>query len=461
VTLLGARVGTWFARVLLPLFLLTAPAAAAVPDGSPAVDVLCAGCVPAGGIPTSDTSVDTVAAAVRIFFLSDAHSHHRHVVRFVDEANRVRPDLVLEAGDMVHDGTEAEFRRALAERARLEAPWLAAPGNHDLELRGEFDGPEPEFPRLRTVDRGDLRVVLIDNHSEQITETQFQRLEEALRTASDRRTLVAMHVPPRLSREPWTLRIRHVLPYRLASPVMTEPEQVQRFTSLMERHGVLAVLAGHTHFPDHFVDGGVHYIVTGALGGLTPGLDIANQFTEILLDGREVTVRRVAMSTSAGDPVRFLARAFRFYAELNQFNHSEEGWTFVPSASVQIRSGVRRIEAGGEPTSAPWAAVSFERLLGERGRQSFLADLGLTAGPRALSTDLAVGYRVRSVGDFNRNLYVGPGVTANAGALAGSASAGVGVQAAVGAEWRHLTLELSHGRATNHRATQWTLGWRY
>jgi predicted phosphodiesterase len=404
---------------------------------------------------------DTTASTVRIFFLSDAHSRHRRVARFVEEANRAQPDLVLEGGDIVHDGTEAEFRRALAQRAQLHAPWHAVPGNHDLELRGDIHTPPLHFPELRTVHHADLRIILLDNHSEVLTEEQFRQLEAELGVEPERRTLVVMHVPVVLEQEPAALRLRHALPFQLASPTMREPGQVEHFTAMMERYGVLAVLAGHTHAPDHFVRGGVHYIATGALGGLTPGVGIANQYTDILLDGHEVTVRRVEMGEPPRDPGRFVARAFRFYAELNRFNHREQGWSYVPSASVGYRGGVKRIETRTEERTVYWGAATFERLLGERGRQSFHSDLGLAMGPDALIGDVALGYRLRALGDFNRGVYLGGAATASLGMLRDAAPAGVGAQFGVGAEWRHLGVELSRNRATNQRATAVTLGYRF
>jgi predicted phosphodiesterase len=432
---------TLLAALLIPLAALAAPP----PDDEPA--------------STEAVVVADTAASTTIFFLSDAHSRHRKVLRFVEEANRAGADLVLEGGDLVHDGTEAEFRRALAKRARLQMPWFAAPGNHDLEPSGEFDAPPPRFPRLRVVDHDDLRIVLIDNHDERIDDERFDRLEEALRTAGGRRVLVVMHVPALLARTPATLRLRHLSPFRLASPVMRDSAEVERFKGLMERFGVVAVLAGHTHFPDRVDRGSVAYVTAGSLGGLTPGLGIANEFVEITLRGRDVEVRRVPVNRPPRDPVHFLARAFRFYAELNAFNHREQGWTFVPSASVQLRSGVHRIERDGDLTVAR-AASSFERLLGERGRRAWVADLGIAAGEGTLAADLAVGARYRPVGDFNRNLFVGGSVTGNAGLLQGSGTAGIGARVGLGAEWRNLTLEVGRGRATNQRTAEISVGWR-
>jgi predicted phosphodiesterase len=401
------------------------------------------------------------APTLRFFFLSDMHSRHAHLQRFLAEVERERPELILKGGDFLHDATEAEFRRAIAERTGLGVPWHMVRGNHDAELRGPFAGPPSAFPEFRAFTHRDVRFILLDNHEEVLNETQFQRLEAELRAHAGERIVVVMHVPPLVSRKPAAVRLRHLVPFELACPVMRDPEQVERFTGLMERYGVLAVLAGHTHFPDDVERGGVHYVVAGAAGGLTPGLGIANEYLDIRLRGRELEVRRVVLRDPPRDPLRFVARAFRFYAELNHFNHAEQVWNYVPSASVQFRTALKRTETGDDEGPAVWGAAAFERQLGERGRHALFTDVGLSAGSRELATHLAAGYKLRPVGDFNRNLYVGVAAAGNAGMLARTATAGVGAQLGVGLEWRSLTAEASRTWATNHRATSVTFGRRF
>jgi predicted phosphodiesterase len=411
------------------------------------------GPAPGADAPPGDT--------VRIFFISDLHSRHAPLVRFIDEANAERPDLVLDGGDRVHDGTESEFRRALGERERLEVPWFGVTGNHDAHVRGPSATPHPEEPAFRAVEAAGIRIILLDNHGEVLTEEQFQLLEAELREHQGRRILVVMHVPPMLSREPTFTRLRHALPYRLASPVMRDPAQVARFTALMERHRVLAVLAGHAHFTDYLFRGGVHYVIAGAGGGLTPGLAIPNEYLDLSIQGRELYMRRVPLREAPGNPLTLVARAFEFYVELNRFNHAAQGWNYVPSAGVQFKGGLRRLRTRGSEHVAMYGAASFERNLGEQGRQAFFSDVGLTSGPAVLTADLALGYKLRPVGDFNRNVYAGVAALATGGAQAREASAGVGARLVAGLEWRSLSAEVGHTYATDHRSTSLGLGGRF
>ena len=57
----------------------------------------------------------------------------------LEEAARIRPDLIVVSGDLSLDGSNdpEDLAFAAAQCARLPAPWLAIPGNHDIG-----DGPE-------------------------------------------------------------------------------------------------------------------------------------------------------------------------------------------------------------------------------------------------------------------------------------------------------------------------------
>lgn len=422
-----------------------------------------------GGAPAAalaqapDAAADDTAAtdAVRIVLVADVHSRHERLAQVVEAVRRERPALVLDAGDLVHDGTASEFRRAFAARAEAGVPWLAVRGNHDAKLRGPHAGPPPDFPEVEVVEHGALRIVLLDNEDGTIDEDTFARLESALAAGAGRPTLVVMHVPALVSRESALARLRHLLPIPLASPMMHVPEQVERFTGLMQRHGVLAVLSGHTHRADRVERGGVHYIVAGAAGGLRPGLGLPNEYAELTVRGREVELRRVTLAPPPRDPASFVWEAFRFYAGVNATNHADQGWNYVPSTAVQLGAAARRTERAGGRSTALEGIATFERLIGEAGRGALLADVSLSAGRDELAGHLALAARGRPLGDYNRGLHADAGLSLNAGVLGGGASAGIGLRVGAGAAWHHLSLQLDHTRATNHRATRLYLARRF
>jgi 3',5'-cyclic AMP phosphodiesterase CpdA len=69
--------------------------------------------------------------------VSDLHFGH-HDPRIADallnDLNAGRPDVVVVSGDLTQRAKSDEFRAARAWLDRLESPWFAIPGNHDIPL---------------------------------------------------------------------------------------------------------------------------------------------------------------------------------------------------------------------------------------------------------------------------------------------------------------------------------------
>jgi predicted phosphodiesterase len=56
----------------------------------------------------------------------------------IDDLNRLKPAMVFIAGDLVNNNLPEEWDLFNAEFARLESPWYAAPGNHDVLFNYDF-----------------------------------------------------------------------------------------------------------------------------------------------------------------------------------------------------------------------------------------------------------------------------------------------------------------------------------
>lgn len=74
----------------------------------------------------------------RVVQLSDLHAsafmHRRQLDALCDRVNALHPALVVITGDLVMPFSEGEHRYLIDALARLEAPVLACPGNHDLPV---------------------------------------------------------------------------------------------------------------------------------------------------------------------------------------------------------------------------------------------------------------------------------------------------------------------------------------
>lgn len=417
---------------------------------------------PTARVPAPGDTLQTTTSGdkpLHLVFFSDAHARMPLIARFVDDANRRRPDLIIDGGDRVTDATAPEFERTAKALAQLEAPVHQVEGNHDAALHGPFPTPPTKPPMFQSFDQQGVHVILLDNHDETLTEAQFQQLEADLAANAGTPTLVAMHVPAILSQERLTTKISKVAPIKFASPVMHDPAQVRRFMDLMGRYQVAAVLAGHTHHPDEVVRDGVRYITAGAVGGQTPGLGIAQEYLDIHVHGRTLDVQRVHLADGPSNPVALGVQTFDYYKDLNQANHAAIGWTYTPGVSVQVRSGLQLSETRRGTSVAGSLSASLENTKPKHG--AIFGEAGLAVGPRELSTDLVAGYKHRLVGDYNRNLHLSGAVGLNGGLIADKLSAGVGARVGVGGEYKRWTFELGHEWATNRQMTAATVGFRF
>jgi len=190
----------------------------------------------------------------------------RAVVRRLNAAEPA-PDLVLFNGDLTKDGETWNFERFDGIVADLEAPFVAAPGNHDVPK--EFDdhetpplsafedsyAPEP-LPFVRRFGGLDLVVLdsatfpdgsLADGHRGALSPSQLGWLEETLGKLDN--PVVALHhnVLPVLPKTVGNLAFRRVYSLYNRSEVL----------GVLEDHGVPLVLTGHHHIPDVERVGGV------------------------------------------------------------------------------------------------------------------------------------------------------------------------------------------------------------
>jgi 3',5'-cyclic AMP phosphodiesterase CpdA len=124
----------------------------------------------------------------------------------VAHVNAMRPDLVLVSGDIAHDSTLVETRRAAALLDALTAPYYVTPGNHDdrAVMRQVFGGaamPAAEAGHTSyCIETPALSIIMLDSSDPdaphgRICPARAQWLEERL-AAGSKPALLVMHHPP-------------------------------------------------------------------------------------------------------------------------------------------------------------------------------------------------------------------------------------------------------------------------
>ncbi|WP_455223480.1 metallophosphoesterase family protein [Kaarinaea lacus] len=181
--------------------------------------------------------------------------------QIIDEINIINPDLVLMTGDIAYGGNWDQYYRLLAAMENINAPVVAAPGNHEYEGWAGFLTliGEP----YHSVRYGNLQIISLNSgHGrDQLTEAQYRWLEDEVNHLQGRTPIIQLHHP---------IHHRPDLRGYLAVHV---PDLVQTFQQLH----VPIVLAGHWHGDavydetgqdrrDTWYFPGTPYVVTTAAG---------------------------------------------------------------------------------------------------------------------------------------------------------------------------------------------------
>jgi Icc protein len=158
---------------------------------------------------------------------------------------RPRPDLVLLSGDVVDEGSRAEYAVAKAMFAEIDQSLLVIPGNHDereafRQCVSDRTILPPSGPlHFIAADHGPVRIIGLDvtipgQHHGDMDDAAVAWLEDALATEPARPTIIMMHQPPFESGIPYIDIYRCRRGQRLAEIVARYP-------------AVERILCGHIH----------------------------------------------------------------------------------------------------------------------------------------------------------------------------------------------------------------------
>lgn len=215
----------------------------------------------AGEVPLTEPAPMTTAAppgkdALRFVALGDSGTGGAAQRAIARRMSAVGFDLMVFLGDIAYeDGTPRQLERnffAVYRDFLRYVPAYPAIGNHERQTRlgrpyfEAFVLPEPE--RYYSFDWGDVHFVAIDT------------------TQRDARQLVWLDDDLGKNRLPWVIVYGH---HPMYTNSLRGPQRWIReaFASIVTRHKVDLVLAGHEHQYERFRIAGVNYIVSGGGGG--------------------------------------------------------------------------------------------------------------------------------------------------------------------------------------------------
>lgn len=188
----------------------------------------------------------------------DGHAVHRKLVALIMARH---PDLVIQTGDLVHRGGQADLWKIyddITGEMRRQIPVYPARGNHDFGGPGFEDRISERFPSgsklFYSFEKANCHfaALAVDEYTPYGPgSAQYQWLEKDLAEARQkgRHIFVFFHVPPySIGAHGSDLRVRRTL------------------CPLFVKYRVCAVLNGHDHIYYHTLRDGVTYVVSGGGG---------------------------------------------------------------------------------------------------------------------------------------------------------------------------------------------------
>ena len=218
--------------------------------------------------------------------VQEAIGGFHEMVDRVNEETNVR--FVLGAGDLISEGTRAELERFQAELERMDVPYFATLGNHEL-------GEEPP-PYHDLFGRGNysfvfhgVRFTLLDSASATLDPLVYDWLAEWLDRGRGKTHVVAMHIPP-------------FDPSGTRQGAFASKNEAAKLLNQLALHDVDLTLYGHIHTYIHFENAGIDAHIAGG-GGAIPnrGDGIGRHYLVVKLGPSGVVDKRVVEVDSDWD----------------------------------------------------------------------------------------------------------------------------------------------------------------
>jgi len=218
--------------------------------------------------------------------VQEAIGGFHEMVDRVNEETNVR--FVLGAGDLISEGTRAELERFQAELERMDVPYFATLGNHEL-------GEEPT-PYHDLFGRGNysfvfhgVRFTLLDSASATLDPLVYDWLGEWLDRGRGQTHVVAMHIPP-------------FDPSGTRQGAFASKNEAAKLLNQLALHDVDLTLYGHIHTYIHFENAGIDAHIAGG-GGAIPnrGDGIGRHYLVVKLGPSGVVDKRVVEVDSDWD----------------------------------------------------------------------------------------------------------------------------------------------------------------
>jgi 3',5'-cyclic-AMP phosphodiesterase len=152
---------------------------------------------------------------------------------------RVKADMVLVTGDLVHDPVLAAYQKLEQQLESLGLPTFCLPGNHDDPALMHSLLNQTDIHTNKVIKAGEWCIVLLDSflegsHSGRLQEQEIEFLQQNLQGVKEESILLCLHHPPVSIESSW-----------MDAMMLENPEDL--FSVIDEQKAVRAIIWGHIH----------------------------------------------------------------------------------------------------------------------------------------------------------------------------------------------------------------------
>jgi predicted phosphodiesterase len=232
--------------------------------------------------PTATVEAPAGTPEVRFAVAGDSRDGPQTYRRVLERVMADQVAFMIHTGDLVNEGSEAEWLSFEALMSGFSLPFYPVPGNHDA-LAGQLDGylahsgaPAAHY----SFDQGAAHFCLADSHNGGVTAAELAWLRDDLDATAQPVKIVVLHHPPF---DPDGSD--HIMAFGN-----------KKFMALMDEMDVDYVFAGHIHAFARGERDGVDYVITGGAGAplYTAGHSHAvHHYLRVSVQDEDVTVELV------------------------------------------------------------------------------------------------------------------------------------------------------------------------
>jgi 3',5'-cyclic-AMP phosphodiesterase len=231
--------------------------------------------LPAGATRLSLAPPDVKSReAFRFALLSDVQEAIDGVGDIFERMNQV-PNVrfALGAGDLTEQGTREQLERFQSELERLEIPYFATLGNHELGTSPDLFHDYFGRGNFKFYFHG-VAFTLLDDASATIDPTVYDWLDDWLEQSRQEVHIVAMHIPP-------------VDPIGVRNGSMASRSEANKLLAKLAAGRVDLTLYGHVHSYYSFDNAGIPAYISGGGGAIPERFDrIGRHFMVFQADAR-------------------------------------------------------------------------------------------------------------------------------------------------------------------------------